>query len=108
MAILRTRYFSTDETVANSILFSLKPIDFEHLAESLYVRMGYLTEMTKPSHYGGRDIIATKNEPGKKEKSLIKCKRCQKEAGVEDVIALLVVVTHENAKKQKVTTTSHF
>jgi restriction system protein len=67
MAILRTRYFSTDETVANSILFSLKPIDFEHLAESLYLAMGYLTEMTKPSHDGGRDIIATKNEPGKKD-----------------------------------------
>jgi restriction system protein len=108
MAILRTRYFSTDETVANSILFSLKPIDFEHLAESLYVAMGYLTEMTKPSHDGGRDIIATKNEPGKKEKILIQCKRWQNVVGVEDVRALLGVVTHEKATKGTLITTSHF
>jgi len=108
MAILRTRYFSTDETLANSILFSLKPIDFEHLAESLYVVMGYLTEMTKPSHDGGRDIIATKNEPGKKEKILIQCKRWQNVVGVEDVRALLGVVTHEKATKGTLITTSHF
>ncbi len=108
MAILRTRYFSTDETVANSILFSLKPIDFEHLAESLYDAMGYLTEMTKPSHDGGRDIIATKNEPGKKEKILIQCKRWQNVVGVEDVRALLGVVTHEKATKGALITTSHF
>lgn len=108
MAILRTRYFSTDETVATSILFSLKPIDFEHLAEALYVRMGYLTEMTKPSHDGGRDIIATKSEPGKKEKILIQCKRWQNVVGVEDVRALLGVVTHEKATKGTLITTSHF
>ena len=70
MAILRTRYFSTDDTVANSILFSLKPTDFEHLVESLYFEIGYLTEMTKPSHDGGRDIIATKNEPGQERKNI--------------------------------------
>lgn len=108
MAILRTRYFSTDETVANSILFSLKPIDFEHLTESLYVTMGYLTEMTKPSHDGGRDIIATKNEPGKKEKILIQCKRWQTVVSVEDVRALLGVVAHEKATKGTLITTSHF
>lgn len=108
MAILRTRYFSTDETVANSILFSLNPIDFEHLAESLYVRMGYRTEMTKSSHDGGRDIIATKNEPGKKEKILIQCKRWQNVVSVEDVRALLGVVTHEKATKGTLITTSHF
>ena len=108
MAILRTRYFSTDETVANSTLFSLKPTDFEHLVESLYNKMGYLTKMTKPSHDGGRDVIATKNEPGKKEKILIQCKRWQNVVGVEDVRALLGVVAHEKATKGTLITTSHF
>lgn len=108
MAMLRARYFSTDDIVANSILFSLTPTDFEHLAESLYFTMGYFTEMTKPSHDGGRDIIATKNEPGKKEKILIQCKRWQNVVGVEDVRALLGVVTHEKATKGTLITTSHF
>ncbi len=108
MAILRTRYFSTDETIANSVLFSLKPIDFEHLTEALYVRMGYHTEMTKQSHDGGIDIIATKNEPGKKEKILIQCKRSQNVVRVEDIRALSGVVSDEKATKGTLITTSHF
>jgi restriction system protein len=108
IAILRCRYFSSDEKVANSILYSLKPIDFEHLVESLYIAMGYETAMTQMSHDGGRDIIATKREPGKKEKILIQCKRWQNVVGVEDVRALLGVVAHEKATKGTLVSTSHF
>lgn len=67
-AIIRAHYFSTDKKVATSVLNSLKPIDLEHLVESLYHAMGFLTKMTKPSHDGGVDIIAEKKEPGRREK----------------------------------------
>ncbi len=108
MAILRSRYFSTDSVVANSVLFSLSPTDFEHLIESLYRRMGYLTKMTKRSHDGGRDVIAIKNESGKKEKNLIQCKRWQDVVGVEDARTLGGVVADEKATKGTLITTSHF
>jgi restriction system protein len=108
MAILRTRYFSTDDKLSTSVLNSLKPIELEHLVEAIYYKLGYVTQMTKPSHDGGRDIIAMKDEPGKKEKNLIQCKRWQNAVGVEDVRALLGVVSHERATKGTLVTTSRF
>jgi restriction system protein len=108
MAILRARYFNTDNQVFDSVLNSLKPIDLEHLAESLYHAMGFITAMTKPSHDGGRDIIATKDEPGKKERNLIQCKKWQDVVGVDEVRALLGVVSYEKATKGTLITTSHF
>src|SRR5579863_1302421 len=75
MAILRTRYFTTDNNIAASVLYSLEPIDLEYLVEYLYREMGYTTEITQLTHDGGIDVIATKDEPGKKEKNLIQCKK---------------------------------
>ena len=65
--------------------------------------------MTKPSHDGGRDIIATKDEPGKKEKNFIQCKKWKNVVRVEEVRALLGVVAHQGAAtKGTLVTTSHF
>lgn len=75
-AIIRARYF--DKRVDKSILYSLSPEEFEHIVEVLYYSMGYETKMTKKSHDGGRDIIISKYDTGKREKSVISCKRLKK------------------------------
>ncbi|SRR6266571_960067 len=106
--IIRTRYFSTDNEVATSVLNSLKPTDLEHLIEALYYTIGFTTKMTKQSHDGGVDIIATRDEPSKKEKNLIQCKKSKNVVGIDQVLQLLGAVTDNKATKGTLITTSHF
>ncbi len=108
IAIIRARYFNSSDEVSISILSSLKPTEFEHLVESIYYEMGYITSMTKPSHDGGRDIIATKEEPSQKQKNLIQCKKWQDVVGVEIARSLYGIISHEKATKGTLVTTSHF
>jgi Holliday junction resolvasome RuvABC ATP-dependent DNA helicase subunit len=50
-------------TGVRSSLDSLSGVDFERLIASLFARMGFQIEMTKPSGDGGIDIIATLGKP---------------------------------------------
>ena len=106
--IIRARYFSTDSKAVTSVFNSLKPIDLEYLIEVLYHTMGFTTKMTKRSHDEGIDIIATKDEPGKKEKNLIQCKKSKNVIGIDQVLQLLGVVTDNKATKGTLITTSYF
>src|SRR5213078_3180815 len=97
--IIRARYFSADNEAASSVLNSLKPTDLEHLVEALYSTIGFSTKMKKRSHDGGVDIIAIRDEPSKKEKNLIQCKKTKNVVGIDQVLQLLGAVTDNKATK---------
>jgi restriction system protein len=73
--------------------------EFECLVERLYDSMGYETELTPPRSDGGRDVIARRREPGKKEDLRVECKRHTKPVGVEFARRLLGVVSSDKATK---------
>lgn len=80
-------------------LISLTPRMFEHLVKRLYDAMGFSTSLTPPSRDGGRDVIATKSEPGLTERLLIEAKLYGGAVGVRFGRALLGVVADEKANK---------
>ncbi|HEY1249313.1 MAG TPA: restriction endonuclease [Nitrososphaera sp.] len=87
--LIRARYVSTSKEIVASVFNSLKPIDLEHLVEALYHTLNFATKMTKRTHDEGVDIIATREEPGKKEKNLIQCKKTINVVGISEVLQLL-------------------
>lgn len=106
--LIRARYFSTDKEIVASVFNSLNPIDLEHLVETLYYTLGFTTRMTKRTHDEGVDIIATREEPGKRERNLIQCKKTINVVGISEVLQLLGAVTDKKATKGTLITTSHF
>lgn len=105
-SIIRARYF--DAQVDKSVLYSLTPTEFEHVVEDLYYKMGYKTRMTKASYDGGRDVIATSSESGKKEHIIISCKRLMDNVKPADYREIFAPVEDEKATKGVVVTTSDF
>ncbi|MFI9406880.1 restriction endonuclease [Nocardia sp. NPDC052316] len=80
-------------------LTTLTPRAFEHTIERLYNAMGFKTLITPPSADGGRDVIATKTDPGSTEIVLIEAKLYGKPVGVRFGRALLGTVSDEKANK---------
>ncbi len=85
-----------------------KLFKFEHLIADLYNKLGYETMMTLKTHDGGRDIIAKKSDPSRREKTLIQCGISKRSIGVGTVRALLGVVSDERATKGVFATNSKF
>lgn len=95
-ALIRAKFIQAPSSEA---LLTLDPYQFEHLIDSLYMKMGYSTVLTKRTYDGGVDVIATKSTPGSIEKILIQCKHVKKDIGVKEVRALLGVVFDNKANK---------
>lgn len=96
MALIRTKFI---ETPQSSLLLSLDSYQFEHLIDALYTEIGYTTTLTQRMYDKGRDIIADRKDVGEREKLLIQCRRTERNVGVEEVRALLGVVSNEKATK---------
>ncbi len=84
--ILRARYF--DKEHPRETFLNLLPKEFEQLVAELYSEMNYSTKLTKATRDGGVDIFATKDEPGKKEKLVIQCKRYTPKITLDEVKVL--------------------
>jgi restriction system protein len=108
--IIRAKFIGMPGTKGEKIQFllDLSPREFEHLVERLYHYMGYETQLTPAQKDGGRDIIASKNAPGKLEHLRIECKRYNSSVGVPIVRGLLGVVSHEKVNKGVLVATSRF
>lgn len=104
--IIRAKYFEIDRPL--DILYNLSPYEFEYLIAELYEEMGYKVALTKKTHDGGIDVIATNNDIAKKEMILIQCKRQRKEIDVKDIRELIGVVETNNATKGVFCTTSDY
>ncbi|HEX6715621.1 MAG TPA: restriction endonuclease [Pyrinomonadaceae bacterium] len=108
--ILRAKYIGLPGTQEEAIQFllNLQPRQFECLIERLYDSMGYDTELTPPRKDGGRDVKASKEQPGRLERLLVESKRHSGTIGVGVVRQLNGVVSDEKANKGVVVTTSRF
>ncbi len=108
--VIRARYIRVPESSSElqALLLGLSFREFEQLVEHLYDAMGYQTELTPSQGDGGRDIIARRNEPGRRETLYVECKRYEAKVGVEIVRRLIGVISTELANKGVVVTSSDF
>ena len=109
-AIVRARYITVGigPHRALAALRSLDPREFEHLVERLYHARGYATTLTRRSRDGGYDVMATCDDPGRREHLLIECKLWEKKVGVRVVRQLLGTVAERGARGGVLVTTSSF
>jgi restriction system protein len=108
--VIRARYIRVPESSSElrALLLGLSSREFEQLIEHLYDAMGYQTELTPSQGDGGRDIIARRNEPGRRETLYVECKRYEAKVGVEIIRSLIGVISTELANKGVVVTSSDF
>jgi restriction system protein len=92
------RLNSSDDTDA-ALLRSLSPRDLEYLVAALWQRMRYETSVTKATRDGGKDVIATRKEPGRSEVVLIECRQWAKRVPVAAVREIHDVMSYERANK---------
>ena len=109
-SVIRARYIGVPESAADRVrlLLDLTSRQFEQIVEHLYSKMDYETELTSPSADGGRDIIATSLEAGRREHLLIECKRYFGKVRIQTVRALIGTVSTELATKGVLVTTADF
>ena len=91
-------------------LFGLGSRQFEEVVAELLVREGMEVQLTKPTHDGGRDILAHHRGSAGRHLYLIECKRYAPERpiSVDMVHALYGVVEQERATAGVLITTSRF
>ena len=108
--VIRAKYigYPHNQTEKIQALIAISSREFEHLVERLYSEMGYQTQLTPPQKDGGRDVIASRKEPGKSEQLRVECKHYSQPVGVEIVRALLGVVSDEKVNKGVLVTTNRF
>jgi restriction system protein len=86
-SIIRSKYILVgDIDGCEGALDKVTPREFEVLVAALYRSRGYTTRLTPATKDGGRDVIASKNRPGEKERCLVECKHHKKSIGVKDIL----------------------
>jgi restriction system protein len=103
--LVSARYLHRRCVDGASALQGISPRELEQLAARLYTAMGYDCELTPRGRDGGRDIIATRNQIGRRERRLIECKHYAGSVKLRDVRALLGVVSLEHASSGVLVTT---
>lgn len=94
--LIRTRYALADHAAGHATLIELTSRQFEILVLRLYEAMGYDCTLTPARIDGGRDVIATATNEGRRHSLLIECKRYEGTVRVNRARELLGVVSHEN------------
>jgi len=97
--LIRAKFIGDPDRVQDKTesFYRMDSREFECLVERLYDSMGYETELTPARSDGGRDVIARRREPGRKEDLRVECKRHTKPVGVEFARRLLGVVSSDKA-----------
>lgn len=94
--LIRAHYQTTDVASAHRALLDLTSRQFEIVVFRLYSAMGYQCLLTPARIDGGRDVIATAPDRGRRHSLLIECKRYEGTLRVNLARELLGVVSHEN------------
>jgi restriction system protein len=89
--IIRARWIGTPATVGERIamLDAISPRAFEALIAALWDEMGFVVTLTPQSADGGYDVRAIRDVPGRRQNTIIECKRYAKPVGV-DIVRKLV------------------
>ena len=101
LLVIRAHYLGVPATLEQKrlALYTITARQFEQFVEVIFKRMGYETELTASTRDGGRDVIATRSDPGAAESVRIECKRVQANVGVRRARELLGVVDADNATR---------
>ena len=110
MTILRSKFIGFPQTNLEQVEFlsGLTSREFEHVIEELYHSMEYDTELTPATRDGGHDIIATKQDIGRKEVISVECKLYTSPVGVEHVRNLKGVISYNGCNKGILFTSAYF
>lgn len=111
LAIIRARYIGlpgVDVSDRLDALLALPSRTFEHLVERYFAAEGYDTLLTPERKDGGRDILASKEDPAPSQTLLVECKNWRKRVGVPQVRQLLGSVSDEKATHGILVATSGF
>jgi restriction system protein len=106
-AIIRARWIDNLASGAEA-LFRLSPRGLEMLVAALFRELGYAVELTPRSHDGGRDVIAARGTPGRREVVQIECKTHTSPVGVSYVRQLRGVIERLGANRGILVTISRF
>jgi restriction system protein len=106
LSIIRAKYYETEHP--KEFLLQINPLEFERLVSTLYKKLGYKTDLTKNSYDNGIDILIEKEKVGKKEKSVVQCKRSKNNIGVPIIRELAGTISNLKATKGILITTSNF
>ena len=100
MATVRCYFMNDASRVADvSLLRSLPPRSLEYLVAALWARLGYDTAVTKVTRDGGKDVIATRQTPGKSETVLIECRQWRERVPVGAPRELYGILGKDRANK---------
>lgn len=105
-SIIRAKYYEVEHT--RDFLLQITPLEFEKLISVLYKELGYDAELTKGSYDNGVDVLITKNKVGKKERSVVQCKRTKNNVGVPVIRELAGTISNLKATKGILICTSNF
>jgi restriction system protein len=95
--LISARYLHRRDFDGRAALDGISPLELEQLAARLYTVMGYNCELTPPSHDGGYDVIAIRDDAGRRERRLIECKHYSGALHIKDARSLLYKVSAEFA-----------
>jgi restriction system protein len=95
--LISARYLHRRDLDGRAALQAISAGELEQLVARLYTMMGYDCELTPPSRDGGRDVIAVRDDAGKRERRLIDCKHYSGSLHIKDARALLGIVSTEHA-----------
>ena len=98
----------TDRESRFAALLALGSREFEWLSAHLCSEMGYDVVLTAPTKDGGRDVIATRDDVGAKERILVSCKLGENRVSVDEVDRMLGVATREPATRGVIMAPSGF
>jgi restriction system protein len=106
--IIRAKYIHRPRSSEEAIRLLMKESSrtFEHLVERLYAAMGYSTKLTPRLKDGGFDVLATKEELGRRAMVHVECKRWEGNVGEPVIRGLFGVVSDSKATSGVCVTTS--
>ncbi|MET4722471.1 restriction system protein [Bradyrhizobium japonicum] len=106
--LIRARFIQAPRSSSEAIrlLQDESARTFERVVERLYSRMGYSTKLTPRQKDGGFDVLALKEEIGRRAKVHIECKKWEGNVGVPILRGLLGVVHDSKATNGVCVTTS--
>lgn len=109
MAIIRHRYIvdPKEGPTAEATIKSLSWRDLELLCGVLFKRMGYTVTVTPRTGDNGLDVLAIREEPGKRERVVIQAKKYGPKTRIErdDLVHLVGVVDTQRATRGVLVTT---
>lgn len=94
----------------NSLLYKLKPREFEEVVAELLRNKNFEVELTKQTRDGGFDLIAVQNLAGVPLRFLVECKRHRENRpiGVDIIRSFSNVIQNHDANMGLLFTTSYF